>query len=84
MGLGRMLITKNWEERSQAEKLGMAMPKAVQEKTDLLFYNRDVKRSFVGDEGSIILVMNDDANLEIEYDEKIWKGLKIYFKEHED
>lgn len=84
MGIANLVITRNWEARNQAEKLGMPMPEAETETTTLLFYNRDVKRSYKGDDGNIILVMNDDTSLEIEYDDKLWKGLEIYFRQNED
>lgn len=79
-----MLITKNWSERNQAEKLGMDIPKAIQEKTKILFYKSDVRRAFVDEDGSIMLVMNDDSRLELEYEENKWKELEVYFRENEE
>lgn len=80
----QLLVTTNWAERNQAEKLNIKIPDAIQKTTDLLFYVEDVKRAFVEESGSIMMVMGDDAYLEIKYEERIWKKLEKCFKENED
>lgn len=80
----QLVVTTNWEERNQAEKLNIKIPAAVTKTTDLLFYVDDVKRAFVEESGSIMMVMGDDTYLEIKYEEKIWKKLEKCFKENEE
>lgn len=79
----RMLLVKNWSDRNYAEKMGLPIPEAIPMRTKLLFYKEDVKRAYVDDNGSIILLMNDGTNIEIEYEERIWKALQAYFKSND-
>lgn len=80
----KLLITKNWKERHDAEKMGMSIPDAQQIRTKMLFWKSDVKRASIDEEGNIILVFDDDQYHEIEYEEKIWKELEKYFKKNEE
>lgn len=80
----KLLITQNWQERHDAEKIGMEIPKAKQIKTKMLFWKRDVKRVSIDEDMSIIIVFNDDQYHEVEFEEKMWKELEEYFVENEE
>lgn len=83
MAFAKLLLTTNWSEREQAEKMAMPIPEAAQVKTDLYFYMRDIKRAYQDDEGHMIIVMNDDATLELEYNETLWKKLGKFIEDND-
>lgn len=79
-----MLVIKNWEERAQAEKLGMDIPLPQQAKTKVLFWKKDVMRVHLNPEGNIIIATRDEDYIELEYDDRTWKELESYFKKNEE
>lgn len=80
----KLLVTKNWEERAQAEKLGMDVPAPQQIKSKVLFWKKDVMRVQLSPEGNIVVITRDEDYLEMEYEEKKWKELEVYFKNNEE
>ena len=80
----KLLITQNWEDRKQAEKLGMPAPERKIIHSKVLFWKKDVMRVDIALDGNIVVITRDDTYLELEYEEKIWKELEMYFKEHEE
>lgn len=80
----KMIIIKNWEERSQAEKLGFDVPAAQEIKTKVLFWKKDVMRAHINPEGNIVIATRDDDFIELEYDDKTWKEMERYFKNNEE
>ena len=79
-----MLIIENWEERAQAEKLGMDIPSPKQAKTKVLFWKKDVMRVHLNPEGNILIATRDEDYIELEYDDKTWRELESYFKKNEE
>lgn len=83
MKTDKLVIVENWEQRHEAETLGMAMPEAIKRTTKFLFWKEDVKRANINEEGNIVLVMKDNDCMEVEYDDKMWKELERYFIKEE-
>lgn len=81
----KLLITTNWQEIRQAEKLGIDSPKAKTKMADLLFWKSDLKKVIRDSEdGSILVEFKDESTHELEFDQKMWDELRMYFMENEE
>lgn len=80
----KLLLTSNWKEIQQAEKLGLDAPEPITRKADMLFWKSDLKKVILDPaDGSILIEFADGATHELEFDKKIWDELKVYFKEND-
>lgn len=80
----KLILTQNYAEIKEAEKLGIQPPAENKIHTKILFYKRDVKRVMVSTEGTLVLEFQDGDLHELEYSEKMWKELERYVREHDD
>lgn len=79
----KLLLTQNYLEIEQANKLGIPPPDPKHTFSEFLFRAVDVKRAVVDDK-KILLDFYDGESYSIGFDQEVWDKLELNFEEAED
>lgn len=78
--IGQAVFAKNYNEIKEAEEMGIEPPEMIDSYGEFGFKISDIKMFHKDQKGRIVLIFNND-NWTIKYEEEIWNKLIQEFKD---